>query len=147
MSLLRILQLGVLGFGLAACRLPTGADGDPSIELTVDDVQADCSIPVTIRNTGSTTMIHGGLCGAFVLQKREGDDWEFAENDPVICPLIGVRHELPPGEEVTGSIWINEEILRDETNQYRVWLRFGLGDENGNQIPDHMRATAPFQIE
>lgn len=147
MTSLRILPMGLLVLGLAACRLPTGTSADPSIEMVVEAVQGEGFMPVTIRNTGSTSLIHSGLCGAFVLQRRDGDDWELADNESPMCPLVYTRHELLPGEEVTGGIYVSDKVLRGKSSEYRVWLWSALRDENDNPIPDDTRASEPFRIE
>ena len=109
------------------------------------------TIPLTIRNTGTTSVWYN-LCGNAL--ERGGDaGWEEVWAQACTLPTTQQSggspegKEIPPGEEFTTAIqvsaWLGQGWTEPLNGQYRV--RAGLFDERG-QLATESRISSPFQF-
>jgi hypothetical protein len=109
------------------------------------------SIPLTIRNTGTTSVWYN-LCGNAL---ERGGDAGWDEVWAQICTLPATQQsggppdgkEIAPGEEFTTEIqvstWLGQGWTEPLNGQYRV--RAGLFDERG-ELATETRTSSPFQF-
>jgi hypothetical protein len=137
---------------LPACLLLaalTGCASDPLgapeaglvIASTAPTIHPGDSLTVELTNRSSVTLMEN-LC-PFTLQRQLGGTWEAVYSKPGLTEACPTYAQLfPPGRSVQSSLVLPPTLT---TGRYRVVFLWIFRDDGG-QLPEERRASAPFEV-